>query len=280
MYVNAFGVEVNNGDEQLNELIFSSRRVSDSTEKELDNAFKQLENINKKYSPPLWVSILKYISLFAAFCITVGILNADVGLKQAYKNAASLFYIDGISWIIAVVCIVFGYKIRRNIEKDESVSDTVKNYENTSQIARQELGIPENADEIDILCEKYKIKNGKVVHIDFPMFSHFNVSRFIYIQNGLLCLASVNSVIEFPLSSIVNVTNENKKASFTEWNKEIPPDDKSLKKYKIVYNNQGIYFTKYYKVTVNDTSGEFYFLIPNYDIELFCGITNTHFDEN
>ena len=61
MYVNAFGVEVNNGDEQLNELIFSSRRVSDSTEKELDNAFKQLENINKKYSPPLWVSILKYI---------------------------------------------------------------------------------------------------------------------------------------------------------------------------------------------------------------------------
>lgn len=281
MLINIFGIEIKkNMDEEIpNETIYAKRTVSGSTENMINKSCDNLNSWNEKASLPLWIEIIKYIAMFLAICITLGILKADVSISEAFENGDYLFFIGGICWIILIAIIIYNSKLKKKIGQNEKLSEDLYDFENIAELARKELKIPENADSIDVLGERYKIKNNEIKHVDYPMFSYINFYRYIYVQNGMLCIANLYSVIEFPVSAIVSITPEKKKATFPEWHKDIPLNDKSLKKYKILTNNQGSIITKYYKVTVKTVNRDFYFLIPNYDIELFCNITNTHIDE-
>lgn len=280
MLINIFGIEIKkNSDEEIsNEVIYAKHTVSDSTKDMLNKSTDNLNNWDKKSSLPLWLTIIKYIAMFLVICITCSIFQADVSIKKAFENASYLFFIDGICWIILIAIIIYNSKLQKKIGQNEKLAEDISNFNETVRLACKELEIPENADSIDVICERYKIKNNEIKHVGFPMFSHLNLARCIYVQNDIICIASLYSVIKFPVSAITSIELQKKKASFPEWHKEIPTNDESLKKYKIAVS-QGSIITKYYKIVVNNMNEEFYFLIPNYDIELFCNITNTHMDE-
>lgn len=282
MLINIFGIEIKKDvrDEISNEIIYSQRTVSDSTRDMLDISADKLNSWKSKSLLPVWLIIIKYIAIYLAICITLGIFKADVSISKAFENADYLFFVGGICWIIFIAIIIYNSKLERKISQSDELSADLFDLDNISCLACQELGIPENAESIDVLFEKYKIKNNEVKHVNYPMFSHLNLDRFIYVQNSMICIANLYSVIEFPINSVTSITPEKKKATLPEWHKSIPLNDESLKKYKILTNNQGSIITKYYKITVKTSNREFYFLIPNYDIELFCNITGINIDKS
>lgn len=125
MLINIFGIEIkkNRNEEISNEEIYAKCTVSDSTKDILDNAFNNLNNWDKKASLPLWIEIVKYIAMFLAICITLGILKTDVSISEAFENGDYLFFIGGICWIILLAIIIYNSKLKKKIGQSEKLDE-------------------------------------------------------------------------------------------------------------------------------------------------------------
>lgn len=131
---------------------------------------------------------------------------------------------------------------------------------------------------MNVLAERYVIKDGKPKRKDIGLTQYVNLSMFAYINGDQLCLDDASSVWEIPLSSIRSIELVKKRVSFPDWTKPEPYDSKSYKPYKITTNQFGHYFARYYCVEISDIRGDFYLLIPEYDGNTFMELMKIHIE--
>ncbi|MDE5763850.1 MAG: hypothetical protein K2I00_02665 [Ruminococcus sp.] len=272
---NLFGVNVSDSENSsgFDGEIFITDTLPQYIEKKLDDSFEQREQFEKKASLPVLLSVIKTISFFCAVCITIGILKSDVSFSEGYRNAPALFWAAPICWIIFFTLKIFGYfRVKKTAESEDFVSH-MESTVNAFHEAGEYLKIPENSPEIDVLMFQYTEKDGKIKHKNSSVCSHFNQSVSVYVKNDSLCMSDVRIVMKIPLSSLKNARIQKKKASFPNWNKELPFNSPEYKKYKITSNNQDIYYSQYYSVSIQDIKGEFEFFVPAYDIDTLKNLT-------
>lgn len=187
--------------------------------------------------------------------ILAGILKADVSLSKAYENAPVLIIAAPVLLVTFIAFKAFELYRRKIVNESVELAEHITNTEELFSLAKNELGIPENNVEIDVLFTRYVIKNGKDMY-----------ERLV-----------------IPLSSLGKASLSNKlreRASFSNWNKSEAYNSDTYKKYKITLNDQGSYFCGFYTVEIRDTKGDFCLLIPSYDFENFSALTGVRSVEN
>jgi hypothetical protein len=265
----AYKHDKNNSEPVFDGEVFITDRISEEAQQLLDESNELLDETQKKYSLPTWLSIIRFIAYIVSLIVVVGIISSlsKVSLSTAYNNAPFLFYAGIISVIISIVLFIISKKKDNDFVKSEE--NEVLNQQGNTIInnAKKAFNIPEDSKKIEILSYRYVEKNGEKKVKSFGSFSHLNISMTAYIKDGFLCMADVATVWSFPLTSITDFIKVEKRINFPIWNKSEPFNSEKYKTYKIRTNQFGTFFAFYYLLKINDTKGQFEIMIPIYDAE-------------
>lgn len=272
---NIFGIDVTENKENIDfdGDSFIIRRVSADLNESLekmcsDNAiFEKLSFI----SAPLY--IVYCICWFLGIVILGGVLQSGFDVLSAIQSAPFLISIGAAAWIGVITIGIYKRKKEKRIVQSDGFEQYIDAAMQTIHAAREDLRIPPDSKSIDCIAVKYKHKNGRKKQVSFhPMFTHWNLDKFIFIEKDALCLADLYAVHAIPLSSIRSMELCKKKAMFPNWYKEESPHSKTYGSYKIIAN-QSAYYARYYKIRIADARGDFELFIPNYDQPFFSEIT-------
>ncbi len=275
---NLFGWNMTKGQNvgNVDGAVFLTRTLSDEQNAALDSFQNSNEDFVKKSKLPLPLRIVQGICLFGWWIILIGILKADVSFAEGYRNAPGLYWALPICFVLWLVLFMLGKYCQKQLAQDDALKEHFENAESLTQMARNALGIPEDAQNIDVLAERYVLKDGEIKHKDFNMTNFLNLDLFIFYEDGNLCLADLRQRLDIPLRSLHTMRLEKKKKSFPEWHKSEPSNAPKYKPFKIAVNQYGHVFSRYYRVDISDVKGEFYLLIPEYDGDVFTEVTHIH----
>lgn len=267
----SFSSQVYDGD------CFRTKTASAETSGRINKAQNDVRNCeeNVKANPIFVVGAI--ITGFIGACALTGFFNA---VERDYIGDPVTLII--VSALLVAACIVFSVLHTKDLNKRKEESDiplAKKELIMAEEMAKRELGVPQNAPKIDVLVQVYTIDaKGREKAISGATNTHTNLEFYCYANGTTLCFCNLHYVFEVPVSSIGAIEPQKKKASFPNWYKEQRCGQNPYRQYKITYDsNRRAYYCKYVKIYIDNPMGQFYVAIPNYDLETFCralGINN------
>lgn len=248
---------------------FMSEEIDDSLVGEYES---ELNNLKKFLTPPKGSSAIKGISGWAAV-ISGFILcfNIEVFYPENFFNKGlllkSCFFFSLLLWI--VLFIVVSKRIDANVKNTEYKEKKDKLNGIIGRI-KEQLGIPEDAAEVDVMRYAYKMKKGRE---SLTCLGYYNSLYYIFAKENCLCISNLKCKFSFPFTQVTGIHKINKKIPFLYWNKLEPYNDRKYRKYKIIRNNIGVYYCKpYYALQLNDAGKEYEIFIMPYDLEKYVGL--------
>lgn len=280
---NLFGINVTKSKENTipDGYVFYTDYTPPELREKLYGYYGEYESAARKAALPLFMRLIRFIAIFfliIALRADIGILfdwlsGDGISLAEAYHNAPFIFYMEAASLIIVISFGIIEFMLKRKMVNSSEFEELEENSENVIEEIMSYLEIPEDAESIDVLSFKYKIKKGREKRVMSGIYEHWNMDMYVYVRNGYLYLGDYDSVMEIPLTSFRSAEPVKKRAMLPVWNKEEDYDSENYKPYKITVNNQGSYFVHYYKILICDVKGEFELFIPNYDMDIFSSLT-------
>lgn len=267
-------VTLDKNNEIVNGSEFITRTASKQKIEEYENKQEALEQTVEKSKLPLLLRIIKY--LCGLFFLMVLAASAKAGFEMALKNAPILVMsgaLCGILWII--LHFVSKGKEKKVLKEENAEQQSKEIYEDFKNI-HNELNVPDDAAEIDVLFFKYKMKNGKINPYlsGLQTTAYMNMSVKLYETKDELHIADLKSVYSFAKSELKVITTINKRISVPTWNKDEDPRRGSFKRYKMTVNNIGnVFFKPYYILEIEHGSQIFGIYFPCYELEIFEHLT-------
>ena len=162
-------------------------------------------------------------------------------------------------------------KSKQVLETEESERVFART-ENSMSAIFDELDVPPDAQEVDVLTFFYKEKGGecKVCEKTMQMNTHFNPIFRLFFDDENLYLANLDGKYTFPRVSLRGIRRVNKRIRLESWNKEEPCNQGRYKAYKLSEGDNGLIYCKPYYILELDRAGErwgIYF--PCYELPAF-----------
>lgn len=256
-----------------------TREVGEALKAKLAGAIDLTETVEKK-SDLAWYGAIAQ-GLFGAAAILGFFATLNYGLDHGFsgllKNARPWPYVfaaGGIAWL--ALHLVSRLKKRKTVVSGEAAAadDALKG---AIKQAREELGVPENAEAVDILMLDYKVKNGKPVNATPPYY--LNPELHAYRQNDALVLWGGSQIWAFPLSEMKRIRTVKKTNTAMLWNKDEKPRSGRFAQYKLVVNNYGV-SAKTYHILELERGGETYGIyFPCWELPVFERLTGLNAEE-
>ncbi|MCH5162855.1 MAG: hypothetical protein J1G38_05140 [Clostridiales bacterium] len=256
---------------------FILRKPDSELAQKVDASADTLVAYDKKSGVPLWFSIIEYILLFVGTICLLGFLNgcSEVGFDVAYKNGAAFIYIGGVSLVVWLAMAIYKRVHFKKVAKSPEVAEFLNEANELTDKIRENLNVPENSADVDVICRPFKIKNGKEKRGNM-FYNYFNFSFWVFKEEENLCFSDACSVYGIPISSITEVVLVKKSVMVPQWNKDEPIKDPKYKKF-VKTNNYGAYFIKpHYSVRFTHNDEEWEVLIPAYDIGVITELTGKY----
>ena len=271
---NFFGINItdNKANTNIDGEIFVTNTITAEQNIEMEQFLETEEGFEKKRDLPLSFDFIKLICFIVWITVLTGLISAR-SFAEGYRNAPVLCWIGLMCFIVWLTLFCIGKVRRSRTENSAAFEQHIEMADTLQHKLKQSLGIPQDADCIDVFAEYYIIKNGKPKHKICGMVDYINLQMSVFVRGDNLCLANMERVWGIPLSSFRSITLAKKITSLPYWNKSEPIDSEKYKPYKIKRNQIGQYFVRYYRVEIIDLKGEFYLLIPEYDGEIFMELT-------
>lgn len=275
---NFFGIEVT---QDKNNLTFDGNKfltgkIDDSLSKMIDETTLKFKDLQKKMSLPMFLNVI-YISSVLLFVLFFSIffrlvLVESLTFKEIYHKAPYLLYLILFFLIVFIILVVIKRKRFKSIVKKDEFTKLTKAFQEVIDLAKVQLGIPQDTFEIDVLSFKYIIdKKGKrrVRNGAMNLFDFNNLAVNVFVKNDCLCFYDLKSCYEVPLTFFKEIKKVKKLCVLTSWNKDEPVNSKKYKTYKTYQNSNGMIMCRYYySLTIQDNQEEFELYIPPYDIEI------------
>ena len=269
---NLFGFQFQEGQEEgvLDGISFQSAKVSIQQEQLLDRATEELEDFEKKATLHPVLQFIMQISFyigglcFLSFLVDIWKLSFQQALEDKWFVLIAAVILGGISLVI------FLKQRKKSQEAMKTAEETMmlERAQRLDRASRQELGVPENAADMDIIRIAYQIKKGRE-----KILENENFSIYAYCQDNSLCLADNGQVFKIPLSSIQKVVWVKKRILLPEWNKKEPYNSKTYKPYHVRKNDAEQYIIRgYYSLRISEARGEFEVMVPEYDEKLLFSL--------
>ena len=260
--------EIVNGSE------FITRTASKQKIEEYENKQEDFEQTVKKSKLPMWLRIIKYLCCLLFWIVLAASVKA--GFETALKNGPILVVsgaLCGILWII--LHFASKAKEKKVLKEEDAERQSKEIYEDFKNI-HNELNVPDDAAEVDVLLFKYKMKNGKIRPYvsGLQTTAYINVSVKMYETNDALHIADLENVYSFAKSELKVITTVNKRISVPTWNKDEDPRKGRFKCHKMTVSNIGnVFFKPYYILEIEHESQIFGIYFPCYELEIFEHLT-------
>ena len=255
---------------------FVCQNISQVTENNLLKVSLEMTNVFKKIRLPLPIKILQMID----GVVMVVLLRAGLGVVMKDDRLLSEL-IGKTSWfpfafIGSIVIFVFLFLMERNqqikLSKSEEFHTANNRAETMEKNIKAELGVPENAKEIDILTFTYLVKK-KSSQKEIKPIKVENYEYYIFVENENLYLSSLDTKYCVPLSCIDSITTINSRIDIPFWNKETQYNKGEYKQYKISKNDPFFKMKKYYVLNVKYQNELWGIYFPCYELPVFEELT-------
>lgn len=249
---------------------FVSRKLSSELSDELEGLSNHSYSLTKKSQIPLWLGLIKLLSLGFGLliCIIIFIPQEGLTIQKAYHNAPYLFYIGPSLVLIGVIIIIIEKCRYKKVEKSEELDSFQSKGDLLLAKCQQDLNIPVDAKKMDFFVFMSKTKkDGKEKLANYGLFNALNNDLSIFKEDDNLCIAFTDIVLSLPLNSFKKIVEVKKNIVFYGWNKDIPYNKEPYKEYKIKVNQYGGFIVKgYYSVQFEYENEEYEFFIPKYEL--------------
>ena len=267
-------VTLDKNNEIVNGSEFITRTASKEKIEEYENKQEELEQTVEKSKLPLLLRIIK--NLCGLFSLMVLAVSVKAGFETALKNAPILVMSGALCGILWIILHFVSKAKEKKVLKEENAEQQSKEIDEDFKNIHNELNVPDDAAEIDVLLFKYKMKNGKINPYlsGLQTTAYINMSVKLYETNDELHIADLKSVYSFAKSELKVITTVNKRISVPTWNKDEDPRRGSFKRYKMTVNNIGnVFFKPYYILEIEHGSQIFGIYFPCYELEIFEHLT-------
>ena len=264
---NAFSINVTTNENGADK--FKVKKLSEELTRRKEQSENTITDITRAASIPRWLEWVAIILGGFGLIVFASLLEAltDVGFATAYKNAGWLFYAGGASLIVALIIFILRTYKKRTTLNSPAVRDTLSESERLVYRCYEDLGVPYDADDVDIFAEGFKTKNGKTKRAGM-FFQYLNVACKIYRDGDNLYIADTDGVYAFPIVNFTGIVAVKKNATFNCWTKQQPFNKPPYKQYKVRHNNYGMFFVKpYYSVRFTALNEEYEIVIPSYEMD-------------
>ena len=250
-----------------------TKSACESAAKRFEEKSAELDGKIAQYNLPTLLKIIKCIGLLCALAIISAVMEEDMTLKIAYKNAPILMTVLLVGSVVGVFLFLYEIRERKKMMTDPSVTEAVNEAKTATTEIFDGLGVPTYAHETDILLFRYKVKDGKVKPVASGMMPtpYVNAWAKVFSENGYFSIANVEGRYDIPLEEITGISKVNKKIQVTGWNKDIPFNDEKFKPYGVgIVSARGTVVFRGYGVLEFTHGGEdFGIYIPSYDLPTF-----------
>ena len=258
---------------------FISRTSQKQRMQEYESKQEDVEKSIEKTKFPLLLRIIKSVCGFLFLIIFLACIKA--GFREALQNAPFLViggFLGGAIWL---VLHLLSSKKEKRVLEEENVEQHLEELDQDLALLYTELGIPEDAQNVDVLVFRYKIKNGEIrPHVSFLQSTPYgNADLKIYATDEHVHIADLESVYSIPKAALKGITRVSKRISVPSWNKEEGPNEGSYKSYKMTENNGLVYFKPYYILNVAQDGRLYGVYFPCYELETFERITGLSAEE-
>lgn len=260
--------EVFNGSE------FITRTASSKKIEEIENKQENLEQAIHNTKLPLALRVIQFV----CGCFSLLILAASIigGLETSFQNSPLLVIGAVPLGIVWLALHVFSKKREKRVIKEENIERQTNEIDEDVEAIQNELGVPKNAVEVDLLFFHYKVKNEKIIP-QAPLFQttpYINLEADVYTTENELHFATLEHVYSFKKSDIKAITTVNKRISIPFWNKDEEPTDGKFKPYKMTVNSMGdVFFKPYHILKIECENKWFGIYFPCYELEAFEAFT-------
>ena len=270
-----FGIDITEDKKKasFNSDEYITKSAGESAAKRFEEKSEELDGKIAQYNLPTYLKIVKCLGLMCAAMIASVLLEEDMTLGIAYKNAPILMTVLWIVSLVGTFLFLYEIKERKKMASDPSVTEAVNEAKRATTEIFDELGVPTYAHETDILLFRYKVKGENIKPVVTAMMPtpYVNAWAKVFKEDDKLVIANVEARYDIPISEITGISKVNKKIQVTGWNKEIPLNDESLKPYGVgwVSANRTVVFRGYGVLEFTHGGEDFGIYIPSYDIPTF-----------
>jgi hypothetical protein len=271
-----FAIDVTNDkkNDKINGEEFITRSISTETQENFNEKTQNFEEAINKSELPLWLSIVKSVCGLFAVMVIAAIFRSisETSLAQIYKNAPWLIISGAICGIAWVGLHIFSKYKEKTVIAEENIEEQVGSINSDINNIYNELGVPYNAQNVDILVFRYADKNGdpKVKTAGIQLAEYFNLDRKIFVRDGYLHIADIENVYSFKLEELRSIKTVRKSITMSAWNKEIAPNEEKYKPFKLgVDQFGGVHAKPYHILTLEHAGEEMGIYFPCYELDTF-----------
>ena len=281
-----FGIDVteNPENETPNGETLVVRTLPQAVRATLEKSTKEYERTIEKSRMPRWFRMLRNMCGYFALIVLVAVVSNLSGLGLAKMMEQSPFLI--ISAVFALVgwavMLCLSLKRSRLIEREAEEAGVSNALQQSIEAAYHAMDVPKNAVSADVLSFSYRIRNGEIK----PCASALQTTPFcnldlkVYLQNGMLCLADVESVTAVSLSSLVGIHTVQKRISIPVWSKEISHKEGIYQQYHLRTNGlRDVSFKPYHVLEFTHEGESFGIWFPCYELPTFEKLTGLSAEE-
>ena len=259
----------NKENEQVNGSEFLIQMPSAALTNALEASSEKADATLEESKIPKVFRIIQSVCGIAGLLMVTGFLKADVSFAEGYQNAPWVVWTAGICLPVWLVLWIWGKLKAKNVLESDESAHTISRLEGTATAIYQELGVPNEAKDIDVLLFFYKMKNGeiKVHEKGMQITQYFNPEFKIFTDAENLYLANLEGKYAFPLSSVVKIHSVKKHIRIAGWNKEEKFDKGEYKQYKLTSDSYGCIHCKAYHILEINLRGESWGIyFPSYEL--------------
>lgn len=275
-----FGVDItkNKQNETFDGSIFRVASLSYQEGREMEEASQDAQKLLERAKLPLPLRIVKWVTGLGGLVLAGGILKGlgNVTLAEGYGNAPALFWAAGGSLLVFGALWLWEKLHSKRVFESEDAEKLTEVLEVATSDAKEKLGIPMNACEVDVIAFRYVLKKGEPTPRarGMEMTPYHNPEVYLFVEDGVLYLSDLSEKYAFPFSELRGIREVKKRISVSSWNKSDPPQSARYKPYKLAMNEYGCVFMKSYGVLELERDGETYGIyFPAYELPYFEAAT-------
>lgn len=270
---NVFGYKFEKGTDELpgDGAHFVAQEASEQLKSDIERFAMEGETVLEKAQLPGWLGLVKTAALlgFAVVLLTAFKNLGELSISEMYGNAPVVFIVGAVC--LAVWFVLFLYE-RAKLKKVDETGAFERIGSRAAELkarAENELGIPHNAPEVDIMTFIYTEKDGERKVKKQMLYSYENVQMNLFRDGDKICLASMTELYEFPAEGFRKYILKKKSADLSSWNKDEAYNKGRYKEYKIKVNDYDVVTCKYCSVVFNDSFEDYEIFFPAYELDTF-----------
>ena len=214
---------------------FIARRLSEPLKQEYDRLCAEEEQFKKKSSLPSVLRVIRWIAGMTTIGIPCVLLESCSENNRNNNKAVGLFLAiaAGMFLIWLILTLIESKLTRGTLESSEYLS--AKSESDAFLLtAKEDLGVPTDAVEMDLLASRYHWVNGEMRSVTSRLiWTYGNISFSAWREADCFCFADVTTRFDIPLNAFRGAERIKKGYYITAWNKPTSYRSPEYKPYRI-----------------------------------------------